>query len=147
MAKAEWPKQSFLILPKAVKRHLWRFLSDCLVEIVSSFSLFERCLLELCMQGNVSLCFIMSWLCWNNMLLPSLVVVVFVCHRCSFRVSERWNCVKKDSELKTVLLWTVRVVLFGEYLGACLLAAQLSAPDPEASWGEQRSMYWNADFH
>lgn len=78
-------------------------LSDCLVEIFCPLLIvwemfFYRCASkEMCLSASH-----MTLLCWNNMLLLSLVGVVFVCPRWSFRVSERWNWLRKDSGLNSL---------------------------------------------
>lgn len=105
---------------------------------------------EICLSASC-----MSSLCWNNMLLLSLVVVVFVCRRWSFRVSERWNWLRKDSGLNSLrglccygqssssccCAWCYLVNVL---VPACLLPTFLTL---RHSWDQQRSMYWNSDFH
>lgn len=141
---------------QAVKRHLWRFLWGCLVEIVPPLLIvwevfFHRyASKEICLSASC-----MSSLGWNNTLLLSLVIVVFVCPRWSSRVSERWNWLRKDSGLNSLR----RLCCYGQsssscscswcYLvnvlvPACLLPTFLTL---RHSWDQQRSMYWNSDFH
>lgn len=142
---------------KAVKRHLWRFLSDCLVEIVSPLLVWEVCFYryasnEMCLSASY-----MSLLCWNNMLLPSLVVAVFVCPRWSSRVSARWNWFRKDSGSNLLR----RLCCYGQsgsscfslwcYLVNILVPACLQPTflplTPRHSWHQQRSVCWNTGFH
>lgn len=128
---------------QAEKRHLWRrFYHVAWWRLCPHCSLIERVFLQVCIQGNMSLLYFMSSLCWNNILLLCLIVVVFVHPKLSFRLSESWNWLRKDAGLNSLRRlccyeqsWVVPALLQGVSFQVFSCLPACSPPLCQWCWG------------